>query len=170
MPIRMTTAMIAALLLSTPVLAEITIADAYARVASPAAKAGAVFLELHNSGQSDDRLVSAASTAAKRVELHTHIDQGGGVMKMTEIKGGIVVPANGVHLLQRGGDHVMFMGLTESWHDGDMISLTLTFEQAGDISIEVPVDLTRQPGMGMMHGEMKNGEMIHEEMKNGTMN
>jgi hypothetical protein len=155
----MTTAMIAALLLSTPAFAEITIADAYARVASPAAKAGAIFLELHNSGDIDDRLVSATSTAAKRVELHTHIDQGGGVMKMTEIEGGIPVPANGMHLLQRGGDHVMFMGLTESWTDGDRIAVTLTFEQAGDISIEVPVDLTRQPDMGMTHGGMKNEAM-----------
>jgi len=165
MPLRMTTAMIAALLLTTPALAEITIADAYARVASPAAKAGAIFMELHNSGDGDDRLIAATSTAANRVELHTHIDQGGGVMKMTEIEGGIAVPANGVHLLARGGDHVMFMGLTARWNDGDMVPVTLTFENAGDISIEVPVDLTRQPGMGM-----KNGEMTHGGMKNGAMN
>jgi hypothetical protein len=37
--------------------------------------------------------------------------------------------------------------------------VTLTFEQAGDISIEVPVDLTRQPDMGMTHGGMKNEAM-----------
>ncbi len=170
MPLRMTTAMIAALLLSTPAFAEITIADAYARVASPAAKAGAIFLELHNSGDSDDRLVSATSTAAARVELHTHIDQGGGVMKMTEIEGGIAVPANGMHLLQRGGDHVMFMGLIESWHDGDVIPVTLTFEKAGDISFEVAVDLNRKPGMGMSHGAMKDGKMTHGGMKDGAMN
>jgi len=144
-----TTAALAALLLVTPALAEITVEDAYARSAGPTAKAGAAFMIIHNSGDADDRLVSATADVSKLVELHTHIDQGNGVMKMTHVEEGFVIPADGMHALQRGGDHVMFMGLNGPWAQGDTLSVTLTFEQAGDVTVEIPVDLERMPGMGM---------------------
>lgn len=151
-----TSAALAALLLATPALAEITIEDAYARSAGPTAKAGAAFMVIHNTGDADDRLVSASSEVSKRVELHTHVDQGEGVMKMMEVEEGFAIPAGGLHALQRGGDHVMFMGLNGPWAQGDTLSVTLTFEQAGDVTVEIPVDLERKPGMGMGHGNTGN--------------
>lgn len=62
---------------------------------------------------------------------------------MVEVEEGFEIPAGGSRMLQRGGDHVMFMGLAGAWNDGDTIPLTLVFEQAGEIALEVPVDLTR---------------------------
>jgi len=153
MPFKMiSSAALAALMLVTPALAEITVEDAYARSAGAKAKAGAAFMVIHNSGDADDRLIAASADLSKRVELHTHIDQGNGVMKMTEVEEGFPVPAGGMHALQRGGDHVMFMGLNGPWAQGDMLSVTLTFEKAGDITVEIPVDLERQPGMKMGRG------------------
>ena len=145
-------AALAACLLAAPALAEITIEDAYARSAGKLAKAGAAFMLIHNSGEVDDRLVAAASDVAKKVELHTHIEGDGGVMRMVEVEEGFAVPAGGSHALQRGGDHVMFMGLNGPWEQGDVLSVTLTFEQAGDITVEIPVDLERMPGAGMGNG------------------
>jgi copper(I)-binding protein len=133
-----------ALLTSTPLFAgDVMVMDAYARVASKVAKSGAAFMMIHNHSNQDDRLIAAASDVAKRVELHTHIEEDG-VMKMTKLEDGMIIPAGGMHALKRGGDHVMFMGLTRSLEHGDMFELTLTFEHAGDVALTVPVDLERQ--------------------------
>ncbi len=132
---------------STPVFADnIMVMDAYARVASKVAKSGAAFMMIHNHSDQEDRLVAAAFDVAKRVELHTHLEENG-VMKMTKLEDGMIIPAGGMHALKRGGDHVMFMGLTRSLEHGDMIEVTLTFEHAGDVTMTVPIDLERQDKM-----------------------
>lgn len=131
---------IAAVSLSTAASAEIVIEDAYARASNM--MAGAAFMTIANTGEADDRLVSATSQASERVELHTHIMQGD-VMKMVEVEEGFVIPAGGSHALARGGDHVMFMGLAAPFEDGGTVTVTLTFEQAGDVTVEIPVDLSR---------------------------
>ncbi len=138
-----------------PAFAEsvITITDPYVRVASKAAKAGAAFMMIENTGDEADQLIGVRSTVAKKVELHTHIDIGDGVMQMRHVEGGFAVPAEGMHMLQRGGDHVMFMGLTTRLSHGDVVKMTFVFENAGEISVEVPVDLERKP----KHGGMKHG-------------
>lgn len=134
------------LLLAGPAVAsEIMVMDPYARAARPGAPTGAVFMMLHNMGETDDRLVSAQSPVAQRVELHTHI-MDGDIMKMRKVEGGIPVPAGGMHELGRGGDHVMLMGVTEDLIDGETISITLTFEVSGEVTIEVPVDNARGQG------------------------
>ncbi|MDV7142106.1 copper chaperone PCu(A)C [Tropicimonas sp. TH_r6] len=134
----------AALSLAAPAMAEIEIRDAYARAAMPTAKAGAAFMQIVNTGTEDDRLVAVASGIAKKAELHTHIDAGDGIMQMVEVEEGFPVPAGGMHMLKRGGDHVMFMGLTGPMNDGESFSVTFTFEKAGEMVVEIPVDLKRQ--------------------------
>jgi len=142
-----------ALALSGVAMADtITISDPYARASSPKAKAGAAFMMISNSGETADRLLSASSDIAHRVELHTHKDMGDGVMKMMEVEAGFVIPAGGAHMLQRGGDHVMFMGLKQPMLQGETVSVTLTFEKAGEVVLEIPVDLERKPKHGMGHG------------------
>ena len=146
-----------AALVAVPVLAEITIQDAYARASGPSAKSGAAFMTIVNDGDSADRLLGASAEIADVAELHTHIEDANGVMKMREIEGGIAVPANGSHVLMRGGDHVMLMGLTAPMNDGDTVPITLTFETAGEIRVDVPVDLDRKPmAHGAMGGEHSN--------------
>lgn len=146
----------AALFAASPALAaDITINDAYARSASPAAKSGAAFMEIVNTGTEDDRLIAAASDAAAKVELHTHKDMGDGVMKMMEVEEGFPVPAGGNHVLERGADHVMLMGLTGPMEQGETVTVTLTFEKAGDMVVEIPVDLERQGGAMIDHSKMK---------------
>ncbi len=161
-------AALAATLLALPAAAHdgIQIVDPYARSAGPGARTGAVFMVIENHAAADDRLVSASSDAAERVELHTHV-QKGDVMQMIEVPEGFAIPAGGSRALARGGDHVMLLGLTRPLNHGDTIALTLTFEQSGAIAIEVPVDLERKPdqagghGHGHGHGGMKHGGMKH---------
>lgn len=138
-------------------LAEIIITDPYARASRPGAPTGAAFMEIVNSSDTADRLIAATSDVAKKVELHTHIENDEGVMKMVEIEGGIEIPAGGTHTMRRGGDHVMFMGLNETLEQDGEVIVTLTFEQAGDVTISIPVDNERQP----KHGAMKHANTDH---------
>lgn len=145
-------AVAAATLGSAAWAADIMVKDPYARSATSTSVTGAAFMVLMNHTDTDDRLVSAQSDIAERVELHTHIEDENGVMKMREVEDGFALPAGGMHALKRGGDHVMFMGLKEPLKEGDTVSVTLTFEKAGDVVVEIPVDLSRKDG----HGEMKH--------------
>lgn len=147
---RFLTATAVATLLGLPAFADITVQDAYVRSSTPSSVTGAAFLTLMNDGSQGDRLVAASSDVAERVELHTHTQDENGVMRMSEIEDGIPIPAGGMHMLQRGGDHVMFMGLTAPLEQGSEISVTLTFENAGDVQVMVPVDHERKPDHGAM--------------------
>jgi copper(I)-binding protein len=64
-------------------------------------------------------------------------------MVMGPIEGGLIVPRHTRVTLKRGGDHVMMMGLKQSLNQGDVVTVVFTFEHAGDVSVEIPVDLTR---------------------------
>lgn len=145
----------AAVSFALPALAGsiITIEDSYARASGMKAMAGAAFMQIVNNGDEADQLIGAHSDIAKRIELHTHIETEGGVMQMREVEGGFAIPAGETYVLKRGGDHVMFMGLTRPMEHGSLITVTLIFEQAGEVVVEIPVDLERKPmAGGMSHG------------------
>lgn len=138
---------VAAITLTGAAFAEgsIVVDDAYIRSSTPTSQTGAAFMVLKNQGANDDRLIGAKSDTAERVELHTHEEDDNGVMKMLEVEEGFPVPAGQSHELKRGGDHVMFMGLTHPLKQGETVPLTLIFENAGEMAIDVPVDLEREP-------------------------
>ena len=135
--------------MAAPALAgdtKITVGDPYARASNT--MAGAAFMVLTNHGDEDDRLIGARSDIAQRVELHTHIENAEGVMRMVEVEDGFPIPAGEAHALKRGGDHVMFMGLNGPMVQDDKVTVTLTFEKAGDITVDIPVDLERKHSHG----------------------
>lgn len=121
---------------------DIAITDFWAFSATPVSQAGAGYLVIHNRGSEDDRLIGAASDAATRVELHQHVLQGD-VVQMHNILDGMAIPAGETVVLAPGGDHVMFMGLANPWRDGDVVDLTLTFERAGEIDLQLVVERDR---------------------------
>lgn len=128
----------------------IVVDSAWARETTPSAKAGGVFVSISNHGEAADRLIAGSSEAAGRVELHTHIMEGE-VMKMRQVQA-IDLPAGEVVALEPGGFHVMLIDLVEPLREDDTIPLTLTFEQAGDIDIEVQV-MDIKHGTGGGHGK-----------------
>lgn len=158
-----------ATLLAGPVLADtISVKDPFARSAHANAPTGAAFMEIVNTGSEDDRLVAARSDIAERVELHTHRQVGDGIMRMMEVEEGFPIPAGGTHKLARGGDHVMFLGLKRALSDGMTIPVTLSFERAGDLVVDIPVDNTRQPAHGNTgHGKTGQGQMGHGSPSDG---
>jgi periplasmic copper chaperone A len=133
-------------LLAIPALAQdrahadpIAVPQAWARATAPGAPTGAAYLTLRNGGDSADRLVSAASPAAGRIELHAHVHDAGGVMRMRALEGGVAIPPGQAVEMRPGGIHVMLMDLRERLVQGQRFPLTLTFERSGPATVEVEV-------------------------------
>lgn len=140
-------------LTALPAFAEgIEVHDAYARASSMMSSSGAAFMVIHNHDGPDDRLVDVRSDVADKVELHTHREDDNGVMRMIHVEEGFALPRDGEIVLKRGGHHLMFFGIKEPFEHGDIIPLTLVFDKAGEVQVEVPVDLERTP----MHGQMEH--------------
>ena len=119
---------------------------------SPAGQSGAAFMRIENTGPADDRLIAARADIAERVELHTHLIDDIGTMRMMEVEEGFPIPAGGSYLLERGGDHVMFLGLREAPEPGAEIPLTLVFESGAELTLQVPVESPMGHGHGHSHG------------------
>lgn len=143
MPHKALAAVLAAVLVAPAYADPISVEDAYFRYSGSKARAGAAFMEIVNSGETGDRLVAARSDVAGRVELHAHEEDGNGVMRMIEAEEGFAVPAAGRLRLRRGGNHIMFMGLARHPGQGEVVTVTLVFERAGEIVVEIPADLER---------------------------
>ena len=147
-----TAVLTASILMTTTAFAEgLMVKDPYARSARPNAPTGAAFMMLQNHTDQDLKLIGVRSDVAKRVELHTHIDKGDGIMQMRQIEGGIAIPAGESHMMKRGGDHVMLMGLNLSLVDGETITVIFEFENAKDMTVEIPIDSKRKPSKDAGH-------------------
>jgi len=152
----------AALLLAAavPTFAQSTsihIDKPWARATPAGAKTGAAYMTIDNKSGQPDRLTGASSDVAKTLQIH-EMKVVDGVMKMREIPGGLPVPAGGSVTLKPGGYHVMLIGLNKALKKGEKFPLTLVFEKAGKVSIEVPVE-----SVGAMHSDMPG--MGHMDMK-----
>jgi hypothetical protein len=140
-----TFALIAALLLGgTAGAHELTVGDLqfiHPNIPQPAATAQVAggYLAISNAGAQSDRLIAVSSKIARRASLHeTQIDANG-VASMSLVEA-LEIPAGDTVLLEPGGYHIMFMGLTGRFSEGDMLPVTLTFEKAGAIEMEFMVD------------------------------
>jgi copper(I)-binding protein len=103
----------------------------------PGSDASVIYLTVRNGGAQADRLIAAATPAAGMVHLHAG-QMKGGVSSMRPSEG-FTVPAHGLLQLRVGGDHLMLMGLPRALQAGTTLALTLTFENAGDLKVAVPV-------------------------------
>lgn len=133
---------------------DLTIETPFARATAGPAKNGAAFLTVKNAGAEADRLIAAKAPVADRVELHTHLHENG-VMKMRQVEA-VEVPAGGEAALQPGGDHVMLMGLKAPLKEGESFPLTLVFEKAGEVTVDVMIG-----GVGAMEGHDHSGHGDH---------
>lgn len=117
----------------------VSLFDAWARATAPGMPNGAVFGLLVNLGSEQDVLISADTDVAEAVEFHETTIGDGDVMRMMPVEGGFEVAAQNYLELQPGGLHIMLIGLTQSLVAGETFDLTLTFEQAGDVTVKVAV-------------------------------
>ncbi|WP_372618465.1 copper chaperone PCu(A)C [Falsiroseomonas sp.] len=111
---------------------------------------GAGFMTIRNTGSEADRIVAARSPAARAVELHTHIREGD-VMRMRPVPA-IELPAGQEVRLAPGGLHLMLIGLGAALERGGRVPVTLVFERAGEVTVELHVESAGARGPAQGHG------------------
>ncbi len=94
-------------------------------------------MTIENHADQTERLVGVSTPMAERADIHNTINDDG-VMRMRPIDD-IDVPAKGQAELAPGGLHIMLIGLEERLAEDSLFPLTLHFENAGDVEIEVLV-------------------------------
>jgi len=125
--------------------------DGYVRTSTAMSQSGAAFMILRNTGSADCHVTGARSAVSARTELHTHVFDANGVARMVEVEEGFPLPAGGERVLQRGGDHVMLMGLPQPLVQGQAVAITFVFADGSEQLVEVPVDSERTPGQSGGH-------------------
>ena len=128
--------------------AGVSVEQPWARAALEGGNGGA-FLTLRNAGTAPDRLVSASTPLARVTEIHETVREGE-VMRMRPISA-LEVPAGGSVTLRPGGAHVMMVGLSQPIRAGMTVPLTLTFERAGAVQVQVAVQAAGASGPGAAH-------------------
>jgi len=132
-----TALLLVALCASAPALAQVEVEGAWSRATAPGATLAAGYMVLHNRAAAPDRLVSASSPLAARVETHVTV-RDGEVLRMREVKG-YEIPAQGSLALKPGGAHLMLVGIRQPLREGEKVPLTLRFEKSGEKQVELQV-------------------------------
>ena len=115
----------------------VTVHDAWVRAAPPTATMSAGYLTLTNATDAPIRVVGAESPQFERVEIHESALHDG-VAHMAPVDG-VTVPANGSVTLAPGGLHLMLIGPTQSFAEGDKVILTLDFEDGWSVEFDATV-------------------------------
>ena len=129
---------------------EIAISDAWARASLGQMKTSAAYLTLEVTGDRVDRLIAVASPVAEKAALHAHV-MDGGVARMRPVAAIEIAPGAPI-VLEPGGLHIMLIGLGQRLIEGEILPLSLTFERAGTVEIEVPIK-----GMAGMSHDRQDG-------------
>ncbi|WDI31658.1 copper chaperone PCu(A)C [Hyphococcus flavus] len=115
---------------------SITVSEAWAR---PGQNMSAAYLRICNGADSPDKLVSASFNGADAVELHTTTLDEEGVARMAPMTDGLELPTGSEVVMEPGGAHIMFIGLTSAIEEGDEPVLSLKFENAPPVEIALEV-------------------------------
>ncbi|MDO9483372.1 MAG: copper chaperone PCu(A)C [Hydrogenophaga sp.] len=127
---------------------ELRVDHPYATPSAPGLKTGAVYFRaIRNRGAQNDRLLSASTPVAARVEIH-RMQMDGDVMRMRAVDA-VDLPAKSEVKLRHGaqdGHHLMLFELNAPLKDGDRFPVTLRFERAGTHAVMVWVQTPRRIG------------------------
>jgi hypothetical protein len=134
----------AAMACETVKAGSLTIADAWSRATIGAGRPGVFYVEIANAGAEDDALVAIATPVAGMPMLHETVVEDGIAAMPHAMR--IEVPAGETVALAPGGYHGMLMDLAASLEEGDSFPVTLTFEKAGEVTIETVVLPLRAEG------------------------
>lgn len=116
---------------------QVSVENPYVRLAPPNAPTTGAFMVIRNNGDKDIKLLKAENPASRVTELHTHLHEGG-VMKMRPVAA-IDIKARGAAVLQPGGLHVMLIDLKAPLKEGDVVPITLGFDDGSSKTVEARV-------------------------------
>jgi copper(I)-binding protein len=107
---------------------------------------GVIYVTIKNTGAEPDRLTGVESPAADQTQIHD-MKVEGDVSSMWLI-GELDVPAGQTVALAPDHAHIMLVGLKKPLEVGQTFPLTLTFEKAGSVTVEVTVEPAGAMGPG----------------------
>jgi periplasmic copper chaperone A len=107
-----------------------------ARIGLPTGPNAALYFTANGYGESDG-LVSVDTDAATETQLHESVMGDDGTMSMQPLSSIPLDATNGV-VLEPGGYHVMLLDV-ERLDVGELVAVTITWEQAGPQTIEAEV-------------------------------
>ena len=104
---------------------------------SDTAKPVIVSMTVRNAGGRPDKLLSAKTPMATKAELRE-----GGAAPDSEgnVIGSVVVTSHGAVDLKRAGPHIVLSGMKKPLGAYDAFPMTLVFERAGKVEVEVQVE------------------------------
>lgn len=118
-------------------LGALAIESAWASATPGGARVAGAYLTIINTGAAADALLSASSPRAERVEIHETVVQDD-IARMQRIDR-LAIPAHGALAMAPGGMHVMFVNINSAFIENQRAQLTLRFQNAGDVTIDLPV-------------------------------
>ncbi|MCQ6255700.1 copper chaperone PCu(A)C [Pseudomonas sp. Q11] len=118
---------------------ELEIAHPWSQELPPNAPTVAAYFVIHNNGDTADRLLGVDTLIADKAELHEHVQQDD-LMKMQQVTA-VDIPAGATITFAPMAYHVMLLELKDRslLSDGKRFPLTLHFEKAGDVTVDVAV-------------------------------
>lgn len=126
---------------------SLEISRPWTRATAETAKSGGGFLTITSKGATPDRLVAAQSSVSLKVEIH-EMRMDGTVMRMRELEKGLEIPPGASVVLKPGSYHIMFMELKAPLAKDTKVPVTLVFEKAGKVDVELSVEALGAAGPG----------------------
>jgi len=134
---------------ASDVSVSFSVVDGWAAPSPAGVDVAAGYVTIRNDSDAEDQLIAASSPRAGSVEVH-EMAMDGAVMRMRAMAA-LPVPAHSEVVLAPGGMHLMFMGVTQPFAVGDDVPVTLTFANAGQVEVTLPVRAPGVQGMEDMH-------------------
>ncbi|MGN8345147.1 copper chaperone PCu(A)C [Pseudomonas sp. SMV71] len=118
---------------------ELEIAHPWSQELPPNAPTVAAYFVIHNAGSNADRLLGVDSPIAGKAELHEHVKQDD-LMKMQPVPV-VDIAAGATVTFAPMAYHVMLLDLKDRslLSDGKRFPMTLHFQKAGDVVVDVAV-------------------------------
>lgn len=138
----------------------------WARATPPKAGVAGAYMVIENHGKTADRLLGGSTEAAKDVQIHS-MTMDSGVMKMRQLPDGLLLPAGKTVSLSPGALHLMLIDPVKPLKEGERVPLTLRFEKAGNVKVDLAVEGmgATGPANGAAKGSHDMGAM---QMDKGT--
>jgi len=117
---------------------DLVISQPWSRAAPRGAETASSYLTIENKGAAADRLVGASSDVAEKIEIE-QISKVGGATQVKPVDGGLAIAPGEKTVLAPGGNRLGLQKLKSQLKKGAKVSMTLTFEKAGQVAVSFDV-------------------------------
>jgi len=115
----------------------IFVSDAWVQAMPPSQTSSAAYMTITNNSSKEAVLISASSDIAGAVEIH-QMSEMSGMMNMAMVSN-IRIPALGKVALKPGGFHIMLINLKKPVNKGEIVPITLHFQDGSSIMVNADV-------------------------------